>query len=308
MTSPADDARERWHARVSLASVPADEIETTDCPICGSDARRFLFEERGYPVHKCRDCSHVYVSPRPSEAWLADVYADAYLPESENAWEGDRSTVDVATARALTRYNPQRGDLLDVGAGFGGVLVHAAKDGWRVHGIEPNRKAFEVARQRLGADADLRQTIFEDVDLPAGSFDCVLMVNVIEHVRDPVALCRRAHELLRPGGCLALRWPQALFQTRLLYNLKLQKQPPRICLSAPIHLHEFTRASMERLYREVGFTRIRHVWGGMRSFASLALWRRIGAVSMMAGVRTFQAATCGRRLVPIYSKLTVGRK
>jgi SAM-dependent methyltransferase len=47
----------------------------------------------------------------------------------------------------------------------------------------------------------------EGATLAPGSFDVAVMVNVLEHVEDDVALLRTLHALLRPGGTLVLFVP-----------------------------------------------------------------------------------------------------
>ena len=57
----------------------------------------------------------------------------------------------------------------------------------------------------------------EEADLAAGSFDLVMMMEVVEHVDTPVDLLARAGRLLRPGGALYLTTPNwASFSRRFL--------------------------------------------------------------------------------------------
>lgn len=158
----------------SRSAVPESELSETACPICGKEERKFLAEERGFPVVKCRRCGHVYVSLRPSEAWLRNFYTSAtYMPQTtdETRWEEPLNDIYDATARAIVRFHPRRGDLLDVGAGCGGFLLRAASDGWRLHGVEPHQGAFAVAQKRLGGKAHLQHATFDEADLAASSFD-----------------------------------------------------------------------------------------------------------------------------------------
>lgn len=281
--------------RLFRSIIPDSELTETYCPICADDRRRFLFEDYGFPVWKCRQCGHMYVSPVPSEKVLSEFYTSGFMPhtDDENVWERIRSDLFDAAARAVAGFVPQRGDLLEVGPGFGGFLVRAARDGWRLWCAEPNGSAVEVCRRRLQQEARLRQCSFEQADFQPESFDCIVMLNVIEHICDPVKICRHAFELLRPGGCLALRWPQYAF---------------RRTLDAPHHLHGFTRRSTQRLFLSTGFSEVREFWANIQDYRKERLKQRLAGGTLRLAARVFFTCTFGKRQIPFVSRLTLGRK
>ena len=79
-----------------------------------------------------------------------------------------------------------------------------------------------------------------------------MLINVIEHVKNPVDICERAFELLRPGGCLVIRWPQFAYRGSLS--------------AAPEHLHGFTGQSIATLFNKLGFINVRDYWAGIGDF------------------------------------------
>lgn len=283
------------NARLLRSSLSPSELIETFCPICGATRRKFLFEDAEFPVWKCRECGHMYVSPQPTDAALAEFYTKRYLPETEdeNVFEENRVGPYDAVAKAVAEFMPQRGSLLDVGSGFGGFLDRAAKDGWKLFGIEPNVSACAVCHRRLGNNVHIYQGAFEEVDMPESSFDCIVMINVIEHVRHPLNICERAFNLLRSGGCLALRWPQYVLRRKL---------------HAPSHLHGFTRHSMEMLFMKTGFTQVKEYWSSPQSYRTHGFKLYCEATIVRLAARVFFTATFSKRQIPFVARLTLARK
>ena len=299
-----------WIQRIHCSNVPQEHLSETYCPICGHKERQQLAEERGYPLWKCENCSHVYISPRPSQHWLNELYSSTYMPDSsdEEDWEQYLDRVFEATAKAIRNYHPQLGELLDVGTGFGGFLVRAGQDGWKLHGLEPNESAFNVAKSRLNGKATLYQSIFETADLQPESFDGIVMMNVIEHVRDPIEICRRAYELLRPGGFLGLRWPQMSWMKLRRRKKGTLTKTDNAIIGAPIHLHDYTDQSMKKLMATTGYQDVQHCWAGTRRQPGLSWKMQAAAQVATLAAYTSQRLSGGRLITPFIARLSLGRK
>ena len=95
------------------------------------------------------------------------------------------------------------GRILDLGCGTGGVLQHLGPFGDAI-GLDPAVEAAQYCRRR-----DVPMVVGSGLELPFAdaSFDAVLALDVIEHVRDDVALLQEAQRVLRPGGVLLVTVP-----------------------------------------------------------------------------------------------------
>ncbi len=96
--------------------------------------------------------------------------------------------------------------VLDIGAGFGGVLIPFGRNGFELHGIEPDaarRSMCGRTLRNLGLEAT-----FYDIDLCRQAldqqFDVIICNSVIEHVSDPDAMIARMAAMLRENGVLIL--------------------------------------------------------------------------------------------------------
>jgi SAM-dependent methyltransferase len=100
--------------------------------------------------------------------------------------------------------------VLDVGTYYGRFLVEAkARGAGRVVGVEVDSERYRIAdtiAALYGRTYEVVEGLIEDVDLD-GRFDLVLVLNVLHHVPDPVAVMRRAAELC--SGTVIVEFPMA---------------------------------------------------------------------------------------------------
>ncbi len=99
--------------------------------------------------------------------------------------------------------------VLDIGCGIGGrTCFLATLEPDKVLGIDINEREIELAKAlalRKSGIEGTRQKICFDVVVEggtkhAGSFDVVVLIDCLEHARDPATLLSAAHAFLRPGG------------------------------------------------------------------------------------------------------------
>jgi SAM-dependent methyltransferase len=102
-----------------------------------------------------------------------------------------------------------QGDVLEVGAGFGGtteVFQPASFRRWVC--LEPDHELCERARERLAGDPRYEVIAGTTRELPAGeTFDAIVYIDVLEHIEDDSEEARRAMQLLKPGGALVVLSP-----------------------------------------------------------------------------------------------------
>lgn len=111
-----------------------------------------------------------------------------------------------AIAAHALRLLPEGGSVLDLGCASGGLLALLRPRAGLLAGLELSQSAALAA----AAIADLVvQGALEDPVLPfeAGSYDLVVLADVLEHLADPLAALRRAAGWCRPGGAVLLSVP-----------------------------------------------------------------------------------------------------
>ena len=71
--------------------------------------------------------------------------------------------------------------------------------------VELARAAARYAREQLGLA--IRETAIEQAQLDSERYDAILLVDVLEHLDEPVAVLDRLLAVLRPGGALLIVTP-----------------------------------------------------------------------------------------------------
>lgn len=191
----------------------------------------------------CASCHARYQPVAPDAEALARHYA--YM-----ATHSENVELSALNRRRLIRFLAplsayrSSGRLLEVGCGGGLLLEVAREEGWRTYGTEISPTCSALLKPRMGDrffQGELSQTPFA-----AGSFDVVIMMEVIEHLVDPSTYLRAAHRLLRPGGALAVTTPNiAGFSGRVWKS--------RWRVVADEHLNYFDRSSLSVLLDRCGF-------------------------------------------------------
>jgi SAM-dependent methyltransferase len=131
------------------------------------------------------------------------AYTAVHIEEDRRHWyfRGRLAVLSAIFDRVLPRGGCR---IVELGCGTGNVLHTLARFGETV-GVEHDEALRAVAR---GNGLDVRPgTLPDDVPLPDGSADAVLLLDVIEHLDDDLAALRTARRLVRSGGMVIVTVP-----------------------------------------------------------------------------------------------------
>ena len=147
--------------------------------------------------------------PKPTETELPGYYeSEDYISHTD----GKRTLFEkvyqyiknIALKNKLDLINglqPDKGNLLDIGAGTGDFLAVAKQNGWKITGIEPNQKAKNIAINKGISYVENSELLEKE------SFDTITMWHVLEHVPDLELQIKELKRLLKPNGTILIAVP-----------------------------------------------------------------------------------------------------
>ena len=201
-----------WKKKLKLGGLLITLPEYDGRSIMRRAARQLLPRVRGRRYSRERDrravTFHYDVSNHFYRLWLDRqmVYSCAYFRSpSDDLDVAQQQKLDYI-CRKLCLQPGQR--LLDIGCGWGGLVVHAAKHfGARAEGITVSEPQAEWALSRiaeagLGNEARIELRDYREIATTSGFYDAIVSVGMAEHVgRERLPdYFTAAHRALKPGG------------------------------------------------------------------------------------------------------------
>lgn len=154
-------------------------------------------------LRKCHRCGFIFAEG-DELAELTRLYERLSDPEYETTQAARALQMRWLLDRTL-RTRPQTRSWLDIGAGAGLLVAEARRRGLTAIGVEPSLALSNSAPRINGVE--LLQGIFPHPALEGRKFDVISLVDVIEHVSDPVGLLTDCRAALAANGVILLVTP-----------------------------------------------------------------------------------------------------
>jgi ubiquinone/menaquinone biosynthesis C-methylase UbiE len=179
---------------------------------------------------------------RKSQAYF-DASAAAYDQSSDM---GIRPQLLAGILERMTEL-PRPDSFLDIGCGTGELLLQFKSCmNTTLSGLDLSANMLEVARQKLGSSADLRQGDSESLPWTASCFDLICCTLSFHHYPRPKRALTEMSRVLKPGGTLLLADITMPTPLRQLTNLIL----PFLSTG---DRHFYSRAKISSLVGQAGF-------------------------------------------------------
>ena len=179
--------------------------------------------------------------------------------------------------------------LLEIGSNVGIFLDVAREYGWEERGIEPSKWAVDEGIVRFGVH--LEQRSVEDLDDEPDAADVIVMLDVLEHLNDPLEALARLRGIISDEGLLVL-------STVNLDGLHARLREGNWPWFIRSHLHYFSERTLTAMLRAAGFRLVE--WRiAPRSFHLSYIARRAAASYPRAGAAVSTVADVFDPKIPV---------
>lgn len=101
--------------------------------------------------------------------------------------------------------------LLEIGFGAGHFVHLASKMGFSVTGIDSDNDLLKLARKLYGNKLNLKKQVAEDTFHLEKKVDSIVMIDVLEHIKDDVLVLNQLKKILKKNGRLIIFVPMHQF-------------------------------------------------------------------------------------------------
>jgi 2-polyprenyl-3-methyl-5-hydroxy-6-metoxy-1,4-benzoquinol methylase len=188
--------------------------------------------------------------------WFAHQTRDLNCPDIVSRSRTDLSERCVHWLRSLLQFKLPPARVLEIGCAHGGFVAMLRQAGFDAQGLELSPSIVELARETFGVP--VLSGPVEDQNIPPGSLDAIVMMDVMEHLPQPQKTFGQCMELLAPDGILLIQTP-CYPQRKTLSELRGSGHKFPQMLDSNEHLFLFSETAAGRLFEGLGAPYIQFV-------------------------------------------------
>lgn len=260
---------QRIEDAITIYNKFSSEFIIRPCPFCQSGKYEELepFHDR-YGIVKCKRCNSIYVNPCPTQEALNYYYKNCkcnelleriYTRRAENT----KKTALDSRVQFITKYilenDKDEINILELGCSSGGFLKKlknhlesiCCKKKVSFFGVDTNKSAIESNDDlELNLYFETAENFLAKTDL---KFDIVWHAELIEHIIDPISLCKAVNRVVYNNGYMIFTTPNynSLEMKSISYNAI------RILACSvfpPMHLNGFSTLNITHFAIICGFS------------------------------------------------------
>lgn len=199
-----------------------------------------------FSIVKCINCGLIYVTPRIKEKYLKEIYEKWLVGEDDFREKDLDPWSNLFLIRLFTSLERicHKGDLLDIGCGWGHLLRYSSSLGWNGKGCEIDKIKYQFCKDQ---NLNVVNAGLNEIDVMEESYDLITAIQVMEHLPDPMATIKRVHQLLKPGGIFVIDVPNFYSASSIRHRKKWH-------IIHPVeHLYYYTYPILKKMLTQNSF-------------------------------------------------------
>jgi 2-polyprenyl-3-methyl-5-hydroxy-6-metoxy-1,4-benzoquinol methylase len=230
------------------------------CIVCSKRHSVLIKVENQLPVVRCRNCGLIYAdAQRHDETEFQAHHYEALYSDCENDRSDEHESRKVLFKKFLESKKGKRllegkRGILDIGCGRGFFLHLLSRLGLKeIYGIDTSENAVQFLEKIYGISGFAGK--LEGAHVGDDYFDLITLWDVLEHVPAPRVMLTEIRRILKKGGSLFIRVPNAhyLLLKHYVWGKMLGREK---CFIPRFHYYNFSPKNLERILKEEGFNRI----------------------------------------------------
>lgn len=209
-------------------------------------------------LNRCPNCGFAQPDALPTLPNYFDRMYDQRWAEDWIEQEFESEAKDYIFKIVLGELDRHAGDrrrLLDVGAHVGRLMHLAERSGWQAEGIELNPRTSAFAARKTGLP--VHRVNAHSLAREAKRYDAVTLLDVLEHIPDPVRLLAGLRELLETRGWIAVKVPCGPAQLLKERIRSRARRGRRVSVADNlVHINHFSVSSLRLALERAGYRSI----------------------------------------------------
>lgn len=183
------------------------------------------------------------------EYWFSHQEKDLGFPNILTRSRVDLFERCLHWLRTALKYKLPPGRALEIGCAHGGFVALLRWAGFDAIGLELSPWVVKFAQETFGVPMLLGQ--IEIQSLEPASLDMIAMMDVLEHLPDPVSTMQHCLALLKQDGVLVIQTPQYV-EGKTYEEITFRNDPFLEVLKEQEHLYLFSQRAIDELFCRLG--------------------------------------------------------
>jgi len=231
--------RNCWCGNTDLVPFSSDYAE---CRVCGTLVSQNSLSDDQLTVKD--DETDFY----GKQYWLAHQNKDLGFPNIYTRARNDLTERNLHWLRTLLKYKLPPAKVLELGCSQGSFVALLQQAGYDALGIEMSPWVVSFGQETFKVPIEIGPV--ENLNLPQASFDVIALMDVLEHLPNPLGTLGYCINLLKPDGLLLIQTPD--FQEGTSQEKLIETQSPFLeQLKTDEHLYLFSQRAVHNFFQRL---------------------------------------------------------